>query len=126
MITFTEYIDILEALATAPGGLTAGQVRRQGHIIMDTQKITRILKSLEREGMVWSSRVAYRPNVLKVVWRIRLLPVAYCNAVKVAYDKNEGIHPPEPMTVTQYSEQQRGFSAALAALEAEDNNDLPF
>jgi len=115
MATFTEYIDVLEALASAPGGLTAGMVSRQQDCTMDTQKITRILKALEREGMVWSSRVAYRPNVLKVVWRIRSVAVARCSAVRSEYDENEGIRPPEPMTAVEYSKQQLSFKAALAA-----------
>jgi DNA-binding IclR family transcriptional regulator len=89
MVTFTEYIDILEALATAPGGLTAGQIRRQADINFDTQKITRALKSLEREALVYSFRVAYRPNVLKVVWHVSSTAVAYCRSVQSAYDANE-------------------------------------
>jgi hypothetical protein len=125
MATFTEYINVLEALASAPGGLTAGQVRRQGDYNMDTQKITRILKLLERDGMVWMSRVAYRPNVEKVVWRIRQKPIAYCNAVKTAYDENEGIRPPE--NADSFTER------VIARLRAEEEkaeeagkDDLPF
>jgi hypothetical protein len=124
MVTFTEYIDILEALATAPGGLTAGQIRRQADINLDTQKITRALKSLEREALVWSSRVAYRPNVHKVVWRICILASAYCSAVKSAYEENEGIRPPE---YSDYNVRHELEKVAMAAVvEEAKEDDLPF
>jgi hypothetical protein len=101
MIKFTDYILILEALAAAPGGLTAGQIRRNHAVHMETQKISRILKSLEsdEDGMVWSARVAYRPNVFKIVWRIREIAAMFCSTVAMEYSANEGIHPPEPQFV---------------------------
>jgi DNA-binding HxlR family transcriptional regulator len=98
MAKFTEYINVLAALANAPGGLTAGQVRRQSQSLMDNQKITRILRSLEEDGMVWSKQVLYRPGVHKVVWRALERASADCSSVSTAYAENEGVRPPEPET----------------------------
>jgi hypothetical protein len=80
--------------------MTSGQVRRNAGGIMDTQKITRILKQLQRENLVWSARVAYRPNVLKVVWHCQLTAAAYCGAVKRTYEESEGPRP-EPMNAAE-------------------------
>lgn len=84
---FLAYIDVMQALAKMPGGGTVGQILRHSPNLTRGQG-ERILKSLERDGLVIVESVAYRSNINKRVYHLSTDAVEYCECVVVNFDRS--------------------------------------
>lgn len=84
---FLAYISVMQALAKMPSGGTVGQVQRYNPHMTRGQG-ERVLKSLEKDGLVIVEGVAYRSNITKRVYHLSLKAVEYCECVVADFDSN--------------------------------------
>lgn len=85
---FLSYIAVMQALAKMPGGGTVGQIQRYNPHMTRGQG-ERVLRSLEKDGLVIVEAVAYRPNINKRVYHLTPKAVEYCECVVVDFDSHE-------------------------------------
>lgn len=85
---FLAYISVMQALAKMPGGGTVGQIQSYNPHMTRGQG-ERVLKSLEKDGMVICEGVAYRSNITKKVYHLTPKAVEYCECVVVDFDSHE-------------------------------------